>query len=182
MAETAPVVIAIDGPDCAGKTRLANLVQRDVKRKTSVMTIHQDDYLNDVICDPQSSLFTAREFYHAYFDQDALRTAVLAPARRAKKLGGPWPSVTIVEGLFLLRRSMLEYYDLTVRIEVKPETIIQRALKRDVGVIGDRTWVLNHYTIQCIPAQSIYMREENPGQVADILLISRDDGDLTICR
>jgi uridine kinase len=87
------------------------------------------------------------------------------------------PGVVIAEGMFFLSAPMRSCFDVTIRLEISEQEVMSRALKRDIGVLGSREWVVEHYERQCIPAQRIYRRFVGPDEVCDWLLLF-DDGDM----
>lgn len=170
-----PVIVGIDGPDCAGKSTFAkNLVTR-LKGGRSTLLIHFDDYANTKEKRERAGEFSVESFLYDYFDEAALCAALDAIAICAI-------NVVIVEGLFLFRPALVDRFDLRIRIEVDPEVILARALARDVGQIGDSMWVERHYREQCLPAQARYIADHRPASAADIVLFSTSGGHLEFRR
>ncbi len=83
-------------------------------------------------------------------------------------------SILIVEGVFLFRPELLPYLDVRVFIDVSFGTVISRAVVRDLAVFGSKTSIERRYRQKYIPGQQIYLKEVNPGNVADVV-IQNDD-------
>lgn len=159
-------IIGIDGADCSGKTTLSKVICQKIKGKNSVQIIHFDDYANSLEERQKKGEFSVEAFLYDFFDFDALKV-ILKPY---KEEAYTVPDFIIVEGLFLSNESIISYFDYFVRIEISDNMVLERALMRDVDVIGSKAWVYKHYTEQCIPAQSIYKKQYRPDETANALI------------
>gem|GEM_PF-5239062 len=166
-------IIAIDGPDCSGKTTLSRDLCKVLMKKHTIQVVHYDDYANTYQYRTRKGEFSVEGFLIDFFDEQALINSVLEPHK--KKIYAN-PEFLIVEGLFLLKPNIIDYFDYCIRLELPEELILSRALARDTDIIGTREWVYQHYTSQCIPAQRIYRASFNP-QLNAQFIISTSDGE-----
>lgn len=170
-----PIFIAIDGPDCAGKSTFARNIASELKDMYEIILIHFDDYANSKEIREKQGEFSVLGFQYDYFDEGAL-------LRTLSAIKDATIDFVLVEGLFLLRPSIASCFSLRIRIEVAPDTVLERAMARDVGQIGDAKWVRRHYVEQCIPAQEQYVAAFAPDASADVLLFSCPDGSIELRR
>lgn len=175
------LVVALDGPDCSGKTTLSKELLTLGKCRASIALAHFDDYLNQSSVRLQRGEFSPIGFRLDYFDFAAFVDGVLAPARQMKTPSAPnKPHIVLAEGLFLLDRRLKPYFDCVIRLEISDELILSRAIARDVGVLGDERWVRRHYQEQCIPAQQRYREEVSPERGALITALACEDNQYVV--
>lgn len=166
-------LIALSGPDCAGKSTLAADIQEQLNLfNLSVRLLSIDTFLIPRhLRVPNSSEFI--EYFENAFDYSAL-VKVLESTRRSSPTfssNSPalkQPDILLVEGVFLLRRELYQWWNLTVWIEINTSVIINRAIKRDSEYFGDEKTVRRVYKTRCLPAQHYHMQRDLPRQVADI--------------
>ena len=181
QGRSSPLVVALDGPDCSGKTILSREIVTQGKAQAHIVLVHFDDYLNEKSIRLRKGEFSEVGFREDYFDYIAFADGILKPARRLQQdPSSPRPRLVLVEGLFLLDKRIRPYLDCAIRLEVSEELIIRRALARDIGVIGDEMWVRQHYQEQCIPAQRAYREETRPSEFAIVTAVACDDGQYAV--
>lgn len=186
-----PARIAVDGPDAAGKTTLADELAvvlrargREVIR-TSIDSFHR----------PRAQRYRRGQYspegcYHDTFDYQALRrvlldplgpggdrryqpavfdhrtdNAVCAPATTASA-----DAVLLFDGVFLLRPELADVWDLRVFVTVTAEETLRRALGRDLALLGSAAEVRRRYRERYLPAQQLYTAEARPDEHADIVV------------
>ncbi|MHB8160613.1 MAG: nucleoside/nucleotide kinase family protein [Thermoleophilia bacterium] len=172
-----PLIVAIEGPDCAGKTTFSRRLLTVLKDRASVLLIHFDDYLNAEEKRIIGGEFSPQAFLDNYFDKDALISAILHPAFEAKQADSfCFANIILVEGLFLFSDPLNSYFDLRFLFDVDESTIIDRAMDRDIGSLGSADWVRRHYFEQCLPAQRIYRDLIPVYQIADRVITIRSNG------
>jgi uridine kinase len=170
-----PVIIGIDGPDCAGKTTLSISLLQRLMWNSKAIVIHCDDYRNDQTYRERRGPYCPEGFLYDYFNQEGIRQSVLEPFH-GQKNANVLPYYVILEGLFLFRNPIDQYLDIRIRMEISEEQVMSRALKRDTGVIGDEELVRRRYSELAIPAQRLYRGIVDPAYHADILIQVLDDG------
>jgi uridine kinase len=177
-----PLIVGIDGPDCAGKTVMGKLLLRQLMVRRRTLLIHADDYLHPKDHRERRGEFSVEGFLFDYFDQGALLRGVLEVMSELSASTGVKADILIVEGMFLFRPPLNAHFSFRIRMEIAEDILLERALNRDVGVIGDEAWVREHYTSQCIPAQRLYRLDVDPGAQADVLVDVNRDGRFELRR
>ncbi|WP_433269626.1 hypothetical protein ACQPZF_07485 [Actinosynnema sp. CS-041913] len=155
---SAPLRVAVDGPDAAGKSTLAAALGR----RLGVEVTSVDDFHHPPEVRHRRGPWSPEGYYRDTFDYPALRRAVSARAG----------SVVLVEGVFLLRPELRDDWDLAVYLHVSPEETLRRALVRDVGLFGDA--VRERYERRYLPGQALYRAEADPLARADVLVDHTD--------
>lgn len=155
--------VAVDGPDAAGKTTLADELAGALRaRGRSVLRLSIDDFLRP----PRERYRRGHEspegYYLDSFDHDALRGAVLAASERT----------ALVDGVFLLRPELTDLWDLSIFVNCERDEILRRATTRDAGRLG--AGVIERYRRRYLPAQDAYRRLARPLEAADVVIDNTD--------
>ena len=190
-----PVRVAIDGPDAAGKTILADELAPLIARsgrpviRASIDGFHRprqariargpespEGYFRDsfdypalwaVLLDPLGPGGN-REFRRRVFDFRA-DVPVAAPIEIA-----PADAVLVFDGVFLLRRELVDLWDFSVFVAVPFAETQRRAAARDVELLGSAGEVLHHYGVRYVPGQQLYFEEAHPQEKADVVVENED--------
>lgn len=155
--DLAPLVegrVAIDGPDAAGKTTLAEAVAA----LTGLPRLCADDFLAPPEVRYARGPLSPEGYYADAFDLPALRAAVLAY------------DTVVVDGVFLFRPELDDLWDVRVFVDVDPATQEQRVLARDVGRIGSAEEVRARYAARYRPAYQTYRDAIHPESRADLVV------------
>ena len=80
--------------------------------------------------------------------------------------------VIALEGIYLLKRTFLAYYDLSIWIECSFETALERAIARAQEGLPPEDTVRAYRTIY-FPAQEIHFQQDNP-KAAAMVIINND--------
>jgi uridine kinase len=195
VAADHPVRVAIDGPDAAGKTTLADELAEALRPtgreliRASIDGFHR----------PRAERYrrgadSPRGYYEDSFDHAALRRMLLAPLgpggdrrhrcvvfdfRTDAFVDDPGrvaaaDAVLLFDGVFLLRPELCDAWDLTVFVTVEPDESLYRALERDVELFGSRDEVERRYRTRYLPGQAIYLDEARPLDRADAVVVNDD--------
>jgi uridine kinase len=190
-----PVRVAIDGPDAAGKTTLADELAPLIERfgrpviRASVDGFHRpraqriargpnspEGYFLDSFDYPalRAALLNplgpggSREFRRRVFD---FRTdqPVAAPTERATA-----DSVLLFDGVFLLRRELIDIWDFSVFVAVPFTETQRRAAARDAALFGGEEATLRRYAARYVPGHRLYLAEAHPERLAGAVVDNRD--------
>lgn len=195
FGRTSPVRVAIDGPDAAGKTTLADRLGVALAAAgRSVIRASIDGFHR-----PRAERYLRGELspegcFADSFDLEALRAELLVPLgpggsrryrasvfdHRADVALSDEPAVAsadavlIFDGVFLLRRELLAFWDLRVFLSVGVGELLRRARQRETAQFGSVEAVERRYRLRYLPAQRLYMESERPLGHAH-LIIENDD-------
>lgn len=187
----APVLVAVDGVDGAGKSVFAGHLTarlRDVGRR--VVHASVDDFHRPRAERYRRGRDSPAGFWLDSFDYDRLRGDLLDPlsaggSRRYRtavhdlatdrRLDEPWQTaadgtVLVLDGLFLHRDELAGYWDLSVFLDVPFAVTARRMAARD-GTSADP----DHPTMQrYVEAQRLYFESCRPVQRASIVIDNTD--------
>ena len=154
--------IAVDGPDAAGKTTLADAIAAALAqdgRSCARLTI--DDFLR-----PREERYRRGDLSPDAYYEDAFDLAAFAQVVEAA------PGIVVADGVFLQRPELAQLWTLVLYLDCAPEETLRRALVRDLERFGSHETVLERYEQRYLPAQERYRREVGPEDRADVVLRS----------
>ena len=181
LQSRAPQLVALSGPDCAGKSTLAVDVCKQLDRLDLTMRVKllsMDAFLIPRhLRTPKTPEF--KEYFECAFDYPTLVEMLKTvrypmPPVDPNSVARDTLDIVLVEGVFLLRKELYQWWDLTVWLEVDTSVIMNRAVKRDKEYFGDERTVRRVYENRCLPAQDYHIRRDLPKQNADISAIFED--------
>ncbi len=190
-----PVRVAVDGPDAAGKTTLADeLAAELLDRGRAAIRASADAFgrpraerhrrgrdspdgyrldsfdhaaLRRLLLDPLGPLGDGR-YRTVSFDLDADAPVEAAPAVAAPA------AILLVDGVFLQQGDLRDHWDRRIFVQCAPEVTIARALARDVPALGDADAVELRYRTRYLPAQAAYLVEDQPDKRAELVVLNDD--------
>lgn len=193
------VLVAIDGPDAAGKTTLAARLAQLVVRPVVVASV--DDWQHPRAVRRRRGDDSAEGYYRDAFDVGALTSELLAPfaagarsvmtgrfdhrtdrVRRQQRDDVGTCAALVVEGVFLLRPELRDRWDLALHLHVPEDVVLARALERDGDALGGPEQVRTRYERRYLPGQALYRAEADPLGRADVLLDNRDPAAPVVLR
>lgn len=173
LKKKSKVMIAVDGRCCSGKTTLAKKLQYNFDS----YVIHMDDFflpfekrtkerlseiggnvhyerVNEEVLYPLHQNRTEEVYYKPYNCQ----TRSFSSPRRI-----PVKSLYIVEGVYSMHPTLLEFYDLTIYLSVKHEVQLKRLRKRNPKQF-------NLFINKWIPLEEKYFKERNLKNLSDFVI------------
>jgi uridine kinase len=190
-----PVRVAIDGPDAAGKTTLADELAGLLRRHGRAVVRASIDGFHR----PREERYRRGRdsplgYYEDSFDYDTLRRCLLEPLgpggtlryrtavfdvrtdspQPATETVAPRDAVLLLDGIFLLRPELFESWDLRIFVSVGFEEVLRRASERDAAHLGSRTEVERRYGDRYIPGQQLYYAAARPAETADLVVYNDD--------
>jgi uridine kinase len=196
LGSARPARVAIDGPDAAGKTTLADELATVVAaRGRPVIRASVDGWHR-----PRAERYrlgpdSPEAYYRDSFDNEALVACLLAPLgpggdRRYHRAIHAWQSdlavapgdaetapadaVLLLDGVFLQRPELVDHLDLRVFVAVPFAETLRRALVRDVPLLGDAARVRARYATRYVPGQQRYYDEARPAARAELVVDNTD--------
>ena len=190
-----PVRVAIDGPDAAGKTILADELAPLIGRSgRPVIRASIDGFHRPRVQRTARGAESPEGYFRDSFDYPALRTALLDPLgprgsrefrRRvfdyrtdqpvaAATEVAPADAVLVFDGVFLLRAELFDLWDFTIFVAVPFAETQRRAAARDLDLFGSAEEVAHRYAVRYVPGQRLYYREARPQEKADAIVDNLD--------
>jgi uridine kinase len=198
-----PIRVAVDGPDAAGKTTLAQQMVAPLQaRSWPVIRASIDGFHNPACIRHRRGGISPEGYYNDSFNYGALTESLLAPlgpggSRRYVSAVFDYRADSVVEipicaaeanavllfdGVFLLRPELMAYWDFTIFVEADFETILARAAERDAVLFGSAEEVRKRYEHRYIPGQKLYYAESRPKERADVVIDNNDPGNPVITK
>jgi len=190
-----PLLVGIDGVDASGKTTLADSLADYLKsQKIVVIRASIDGFHNPKSIRYQKGRNSPEGYYYDSFNNQAIIDNLLAPLGKNGTLKhkkavfdfktdcevavpvetAKQNSVLIMDGVFLFRPELVNYWGLKILIEVDFKISVKRAAKRDSYYLGSEKEILNKYNQRYVPGQKLYFQEATPQKVADIIVDNSD--------
>ncbi|WP_238005590.1 uridine kinase [Dactylosporangium sp. AC04546] len=185
------LLVAVDGVDASGKTTFAGWLAEALRlRGRSAHVIHVDDFMHVRSVRHRRGRNSPEGYFHDSYDYESLTRYVLKPLSvsgdgwfRAGTVDrvddvvihGPLQyadaqTITIVEGLFLLRDELVDWWDYSVFLDVDTDAALARKGRRDGLVLNPA----NPLTRRYVEGQRIYVEGCQPRGRATWVLTNVD--------
>ncbi len=191
-----PLLVAINGKDASGKTTMADNLAQHVSEKTTrqIIRISVDDFMNERAVRYTLTESAGRSCYEYTFNfvdfvkyallplhqngsctyknkifDHATDTATTSPDKVANA-----DAIIVVDGVFLYKRDLANYWDLKILLRTDDEVVIERGARRDEERIGSYAEAKRKYIERYIASQTIYYDEEKPERAANIIVDNND--------
>lgn len=193
------VLVGVDGPDAAGKTTFADALAG--RLGGTVVRASVDDFHRPRALRLQRGELSPEGCYRDTFDYPALVGGLLAPFHsgadrvltgvfdyradeplEVSEAGVPAAAVLVVDGVFLLRPELRDWWTVSVHLQVPEEVSIRRGEVRDLDVFGSTEGVRQRYLAKYLPAQVLYRAEADPERTADVVLDNTDPEEPVVLR
>jgi uridine kinase len=192
------VIVAIDGPDTAGKTSLADALEGLVIRPTVRVSI--DTWHNPREIRLRRGAESPDGYYLDSFDYDALVSECLMPftsgADRIRTAGFDYKAdqavpvhkqvapdaAVLLDGVFLLRPKLRSFWDFSVYLDVPESVTLARAVERDLREYGTEAELRQRYERRYLPGQRLYRHEATPLERAAVSVDNSDPTDPVVLR
>ncbi|MBU1019231.1 MAG: hypothetical protein ABII07_05465 [Patescibacteria group bacterium] len=185
-----PVRVCIDGVDASGKTTLADSLAIELQKHRPVIRVSIDGFHNPKEIRYQKGRNSPVGYYMDTTDYEAFINAVLKPLGpngnlqyktavfdfiKNSKVDSPVleaeeSSILLMDGVFLLRPELVDYWDLKIFVDVDFKITVKRASKRDGYYLGEEHEIFEKYEQRYVPGQKIYFKDANPKEKADIII------------
>jgi uridine kinase len=189
-----PLRVALDGPDAAGKTTLADELADRLGRRRQVIRASADDFQRPRAERYRRGALSPDGYYLDAFDTDAIQRVLLGPLgprgdRRYRVATFDYRSdvavgasvciasddaILLFDGVFLLRPELRDGWDLAVHVDVSPAETLRRALRRDGSMMGGADEARRLYVRRYLPAQRRYVSEAAPSEHAEVVIDNED--------
>jgi len=186
-------IVAITGPDASGKSQLAINLNKELKTNNINTLLIQGDWFHYPKKQRESATGNLDEqFLYKMINFDRLKNEVLEPIRqknnnitfthhdydtdkaKVENISIFDPVVILVEGIFILRPSLRNYFDFKIYIHVDPETTLKRALVRDKKRYGNLSTITDKYKNKYLPGQALHRKLHDPMAISNIIVDNND--------
>lgn len=190
-----PVRVGIDGVDASGKTVLAGELADSIhERGRIVIRVTVDDFHFPRSKRYRRGRYSPQGFYDDSYDYNAILTNVLKPLGPdgdllyrpvffdldknvempvSERHADP-TAVLIVDGIFLHRPELRDYWDFSIFVHSDFHITTKRALVRDLHLFKTPDAVRRMYEKRYIPGQLIYLKAVDPCALADVVWHNND--------
>ena len=165
------ILIAIDGVGGAGKTTLAEQLKKELE---NCVIIQLDDFYSpplqaaDLLRLKEQVLLPLHNHQEAKYQVYEWSTDRLSDWQSLKPEG-----IFIFEGVYALDKSVRDFYDLKIWIEIAADLGFKRGVNRDISRDGvDNT---DKWRNGWMPQEEIYKNEQEPYQFADHIIDGKAD-------
>jgi len=190
-----PIRVGIDGVDASGKTTLANLLADYLKsQNVDVIRASIDGFHNPKSIRYQKGRNSPEGYYKDSFNNQSIVDNLLAPLGNNGNLQykkaifdfktdsevvlpvqtANKDSILIMDGVFLFRPELADYWDLKIFVEADFKITVSRATKRDGYYLGSEQEIQDKYNQRYVPGQLLYFQEAQPQEKADIIIGNSD--------
>ena len=197
-SERARTLMAVDGPDAAGKTVLASRLAAALS--TPVVHAGIDGFHRPRAQRHRQGSLSGEGYYLDSYDEEAFVDHLLAPfsggeaevvtavfdhhadTPTATRVAVVQRSVLLVDGAFLLRPSLRRWWTLSVYLHIGEDEVLRRAMQRDADLFGSEAEVRRRYQQRYLPGQRLYRRDVHPQEQADIVIDNTDVDEPRVLR
>ncbi|MGH8969576.1 MAG: uridine kinase [Actinomycetes bacterium] len=189
LGEDRPRRVALDGMSCVGKTTLAAELSTVVAGAgRPVLPVSYDDFHHGRGVRHRRGRMSAEGYLEDSYDAAALRRLLLDPLAAGTRtvrtaaydlaadepvtrdaVDVPEDAVVVVEGEFLLDRTLADAWDLALLLIADPAAVLARALERDAD-LGTPEQVRELYLRRYLGAWSLHEERNDPWSRADVVV------------
>ena len=186
-SSTNTFTVGISGIDASGKGYITGFLQKELeKRNYKVANINVDPWQNPIPIRLQKE-DPAENFYKNVFRWDNFFSQLIVPLRTSRHIylqttlirtdGDFYYSfiydfndidILLIEGIFLFKQELLNYYDWKIWIDCSFETGIYRAIERNSEKLS-REQLIHDYNTYYYPAQIYHFQRDDPKDVSNII-------------
>jgi uridine kinase len=183
------VLVAVSGIDGSGKGYITEKLVAELNQQGLHSVSINLDVWHTLPAERFDAQNPAAHFYRHAFHFDRLFQELIQPLREQRSIhlstlltgipGIPFTQiydfqdvdVIVLEGIFLLKRSLRSYYDLAFWIECSFETALERALRRNQEGLPPDLIVRDYHTIY-FPAEKLHLELDDPKSAVDAIYIN----------
>ncbi|HEV8507422.1 MAG TPA: hypothetical protein VGQ53_18550 [Chitinophagaceae bacterium] len=179
--------IGVSGIDASGKGFVCRVLENELeKQNLKVANINIDPWQNPITVRLQKEE-PARNFYNTVFRWDDFFSQLISPLKKNGSIhletklirtdsDEYYPftydlnkiDILLIEGIFLFKKELRDYYDLKIWTNCSFETALQRAIARNSENL-DKEQLIHDYQLYYYPAQRYHFEKDNPFEAADII-------------
>jgi uridine kinase len=178
-------LVAVDGVDGSGKSTFASKLQEHIHDRP-VIVLHVDNFLNPSAVRQARGRHSPEAHWLDLYNYEALRSDALEPLRRGgdgwyrtasydfdtdthvrpDAIHAPDDALVLVEGLFLHRNEVVDFWDLSIFLDVPFSESARRMAERDGTHPDPEHESMRRY----VGGQRIYFERSRPWERASIVV------------
>ncbi len=186
-----PIRVGVDGVDAAGKTYLADELAQHIQGR-NVIRASIDGFHNPREYRYRKGRLSPEGYYYDSFNTQKMIDILLEPLGPSGSLeyktayfdyrtnspidvsaqNAATDDILIVDGIFLFRPELLNFWDMKIFVDVPFSITVPRAVIRDGE--GDESETREQYEKRYVPGQVLYFDDANPKEQADIVIDNSD--------
>jgi uridine kinase len=189
-----PLRVAIDGPDAAGKSKLAADLGAALAPRRPVVGVSIDGFHQPRALRTRGGDQDPGGYYRDAYDLAAVVADVLRPLgpegdlrfrlaifdfRADQPLPPEWSTaaenaIVLFDGVFLMRPELMPHWDYRLYLHVEPSITLERARRRDLDLFGSEQQLIERYRSRYLPSQALYQRSVRPQEYCDFVIDMTD--------
>ncbi len=190
-----PTLVAIDGLDAAGKTRIAKELVFPLRRsKRQVISVSLDEFQNPSPIRYRRGRESPEGYYYDAFNYESYIESVIMPLqpggnrqirRNLINLNASLDTqpnyepvsddaIILCDGVFLMRPELFDFWNIRIFVDITLETAMQRAVEREIRDLGSYEKVRQIYEKRYFAGQRIYFDRCHPLQRVDLIIDNND--------
>lgn len=186
------LLVAIDGIDTSGKTSFSNELKTAITSRP-VFQLRLDHFHNPKAIRIKRGSLSPEGYYYDSFNYEFIIEKVLKPLQSGEEnittqlfdykeehemppeiMKIPDNAVILFDGVFMLRKLLRDYWDYSIFLKISFDEALNRGLRRDIHHFKDQHQLIERYNKRYLPGQSLYLSEEQPETVADVVIDHND--------
>jgi uridine kinase len=192
-----PIRVAISGITASGKTTFANELAEELRRrKREVVQTSIDNFHNPRAIRYRQGKDSAIGYYEDAHDYQAFKEKLLIPLGKngdrqyqtvsldlekdayvnPEQLLATDDTIFIVDGTFLFKKELIHLFDYKIFVQTDFELARKRGAKREAIAFGSYESAEAMFINRYHAASSLYLKEHNPQDNADIVINNNDVG------
>lgn len=193
-----PLRVAINGIQGTGKTTFARKFAEYLQSQgVNAIYLTIDGYHHPSAIRYKQGRDSARGYYEDCYDEQAFVDNVLRASQAGTYVPVKWDlandvavnsqpvaitndAILLVDGAFLFKPIYRDYWDLKIYLQTDFRTAMQRGIARDQAQLGGRKAAEQKYLKRYHLASRYYIAENQPAQLADIVIDNTDFATLNI--
>jgi len=197
-----PIRVAINGIEGTGKTVFADKLTKYLNSlNVEAIQVSIDGFHFNTEARYKQGKNSAKGYYEDSYDEIAfvnnvlkstqLETPRYTPATHdlftdeylnLKPIEIKNNTVTITDGAYLFKPNYRNHWDLKIYLKADFKTAMKRGVERDKELLGGVTATETKFKERYHKASQIYLRENNPEDIADIIIDNSDFNDLKVIK
>jgi uridine kinase len=189
-------IVGISGLDASGKSQIAQTLTTELEKKgKSILSISGDSfqYPRGYKEDFQEETWAIQHIRRT-INFEKMRNDFLIPLKQEpksilidivnydskervqKKIKLNYPLIVIIESIYLFQKSLIEFFDYTIFLDITPEESLNRVQSRprDLELYGSLEGIEKKYTTKNYPGYQLFNQQENPKQYANVIIDNND--------